>query len=92
MKVTLTPDQQAIVRYAIESGRIKREEDAVQEAMTLWERRERARIELVASLDDAEASIQRDAGRAITEESMRELVDEVHHRGLARIAAQKLAP
>jgi Arc/MetJ-type ribon-helix-helix transcriptional regulator len=92
MEVNLTPDQQDIVRYAIESGRLKREEDAVQEAMALWERRERTRIELLASLDDAEASLARGEGRIITEAAMRELADEVHQRGLARLAPEQSAP
>ena len=38
MDVQLTPDQQAIVRYAIERGRLARPEEAVQEALALWER------------------------------------------------------
>jgi len=32
VEVQLTPDQQAFVRQAIESGRLQREEDAVKEA------------------------------------------------------------
>jgi Arc/MetJ-type ribon-helix-helix transcriptional regulator len=89
MDVHLTPDQQAIVRYAIESGRLTRPEEAVQEAMALWERRERSRLELLASLDDAEAALGRGEGRAITDEAMRALADEVHERGLARLAAER---
>jgi Arc/MetJ-type ribon-helix-helix transcriptional regulator len=92
MNVQLTPDQQAMVHYAIESGRLSRPEDAVQEAMALWERRERARIELLASLDDAEASLARGEGRDITVESMRQLADDVHQRGLARLATENSAP
>jgi Arc/MetJ-type ribon-helix-helix transcriptional regulator len=91
MEVQLTPDQQAMVRYAIESGRLSRPEDAVQEAMALWERRERARIEVLASLDDAENSLARGEGRDITAESMRQLADEVHERGLARHASESSA-
>jgi len=37
MEVHLTPDQKAFVRQAIESGRLNREEEAVQEALSLWE-------------------------------------------------------
>jgi Arc/MetJ-type ribon-helix-helix transcriptional regulator len=91
MDVQLTPDQQAIVRYAIESGRLTRPEEAVQEALALWERRERTRLELLASLDDADAALARGEGRAITAESMRQLGDEVHQRGLARLAAEPSA-
>ena len=87
MEINLTPDQQAFVRHAIDSGRLKREEDAVQEAMALWERRERARIELLATLDEAEDSLARGEGRVITQESMRELAQEVKQRGRGRLAA-----
>ena len=43
MEVRLTPDQEAFVRHAIESGRFHRAEDAVEEALLLWEERERKR-------------------------------------------------
>jgi Arc/MetJ-type ribon-helix-helix transcriptional regulator len=39
MEVQLTSDQKAFVRQAIESGRLRREEDAVKEALSLWEER-----------------------------------------------------
>jgi len=41
MEVQLTQDQKAFVRQAIESGRLRTEEDAVKEALSLWEERER---------------------------------------------------
>jgi len=65
------------VRQAIESGRLHREEEAVQEALDLWEARERARAEILAAVDEAEASLARGAGRAMTDRSMRELAEEV---------------
>ena len=37
MEVDLTPDQKAFVRRAIESGCFRQEEDAVKEALSLWE-------------------------------------------------------
>jgi len=37
MHINLTPDQRALVQKAIESGRFEREEQAVQEALALWE-------------------------------------------------------
>ena len=88
MEVHLTPDQKAFVRQAIESGRLGREEDAVQEALFLWEERERTRAEIVAAVDVAEASIARGEGRTITQESMRQLADEVKQRGRSRLAAE----
>jgi Arc/MetJ-type ribon-helix-helix transcriptional regulator len=44
MEVQLTPDQKAFVRQAIDSGRLRGEEDAVKEALSLWEERERVEI------------------------------------------------
>ena len=61
MEVHLTPDQKAFIRRAIESGRLHDEEDTVREALSLWEERERARTEILAALDEAEADL--DAGR-----------------------------
>jgi hypothetical protein len=43
MNVDFTPEQQPIVRQAIESGRIHRAEDAAREAFSLWVERERAK-------------------------------------------------
>ena len=56
--------------------------------MTLWEERERARAEVLAAIDAAEASLARGEGRAITERSMRELADEVKLRGHARLSGE----
>jgi Arc/MetJ-type ribon-helix-helix transcriptional regulator len=88
MEVQLTPDQEAFVRQAIESGRLRREEDAVREAFSLWEERERTRAEILAAVDEAEASLARGEGRIITQESMRELAEQVKRRGRARPAAE----
>lgn len=89
MDIHLTPDQQAFVRDAIASGRLAREEDAIREALSLWETRERSRAQLLAEIDAAEASLARGEGRAITEESMRQLAEDVKQRGRARLAAEK---
>jgi Arc/MetJ-type ribon-helix-helix transcriptional regulator len=89
MELELTPDQKAFVRQAIESGRLRREEDAVKEAMSLWEERERRRLEILIAVDEAEASLARGEGRVITQESMRELVEDVKRRGRARLAAEQ---
>lgn len=92
MEVRLTPDQEAFVRQAIESGRFERAEDAVEEALALWEERERRRVEILASIDAAEASLARGEGIAITPESMRELAEEVKQRGRARLATERKTP
>jgi Arc/MetJ-type ribon-helix-helix transcriptional regulator len=88
MEVELTSDQKAFARNAVEAGRLEREEDAVVEALALWEERERRRVEFRATLDEARASLARGEGREITQESMRELSAEVKERGRARLIAE----
>lgn len=92
MEVHLTPDQKAFIRQAIESGRFVREEDAVKEALSLWEERERSRAETLVAVDEAEASLARGEGRIITQESMSELAEEVKRLGRARLAAEQQTP
>ncbi|MGC2422427.1 MAG: hypothetical protein WA405_12360 [Candidatus Acidiferrales bacterium] len=92
MEVHLTADQKAFIRQAIESGRLVREEDAVKEALSLWEKRERTRAEILAAVDEAEASLARGEGRTLTQESMRELAEDVKRRGRARLAAEQQTP
>jgi len=89
MEVKLTPDQQAFVRQAIESGRLRREEEAVQEALALWEERERTRAEIIAAVDEADASLARGEGRIITPQSTRDLAAAVTQRGRDRLAAEQ---
>jgi Arc/MetJ-type ribon-helix-helix transcriptional regulator len=88
MEVQLTADQKAFARRAVESGRLHSEEEAVREALALWEDRERRRVEFLTTLDRARASLACGEGRVITQESMRELAAEVRERGRARLIAQ----
>ena len=92
MEVQLTPDQKAFVRQAIASGRLRRAEDAVKEALALWEERERRRLEILAAVDEAEASLACGEGRPITQESVRKLSSSVKQRGRARLAAEQNSP
>jgi hypothetical protein len=62
----------------------------VKEALALWEERERSRAEILAAVDEAEASLARREGRIITEQSMRELAEDVKRRGRLRFAAEQL--
>jgi putative addiction module CopG family antidote len=90
MEVRLTPDQEAFVRQAIESGRLHRAEDAVEEALRLWEERERTRAEILAAVDAAEASLARGDGRVIvTKQDARKLSREVNQRGRARFQTRR---
>jgi putative addiction module CopG family antidote len=91
MNVKLTPDQRAFVQQAIKSGRLTREDEAVREALTLWEDRERRRLEIVAMLDEADASFARGEGILITDESVKGLVEEAKQRLRRRIEAERSA-
>jgi Arc/MetJ-type ribon-helix-helix transcriptional regulator len=88
MEVELTSDQRAFARHAVETGRLRSEEDAVGEALALWEERERRRVEFRATIEEARASLARGEGRPITPESMRELSADVRVRGRARLIAE----
>lgn len=90
MEVQLTDDQKAFIQEAIQTGRFAREEDALQEALSLWEGRERRRAEILAAVDQAEASFARGEGRRVTtREEAAQLADEIKRRGLARLNAGK---
>ena len=58
VEIQLTPRQKAFVRQAVDSGRLQCEEDAVREALALWEVRERARVELLLAFDETEADLE----------------------------------
>jgi Arc/MetJ-type ribon-helix-helix transcriptional regulator len=92
MEVLLTTDQTAFARRAVEAGRLHSEEDAVHEALALWEERERQRVEFRASVDLSRAALARGEGRAITPESMRALSAEVKERGRARLIVELAHP
>jgi putative addiction module CopG family antidote len=90
MEVQLTPDQRAFVRQAIESGRLRREEDAVKEALSSWEERERRRQEILVAVDRGEASLPRGEGRRVTTpEQAKQLAAEIQRRGLARLNGEQ---
>jgi putative addiction module CopG family antidote len=77
MEVTLTPAQEAFIRQAIESGRYHSADDAVREALALWEERERRRVELEAALDEAEADLAAEDYSEYTDATLPELAAEL---------------
>jgi Arc/MetJ-type ribon-helix-helix transcriptional regulator len=86
MQIDLTPEQDSLVHLGIEEGRFRQPEDAVRDALALWEKRERSRVELIASLDMAVQSLDAGEGTTYTSETIHELVEEVERRGMARLA------
>lgn len=92
MEVYLTPDQEAFIRQGIEAGRFRGKEDAVQEAMSLWEERERRRFEILAAVDQSEASLARGEGRRVTTQAeVAQLAEDIKRRGMARLSAEQNA-
>jgi putative addiction module CopG family antidote len=90
MQVQLTPGQKAFVRQAIDSGRLRRAEDAVKEALSLWEERERRRLEMLVAVDQAEASLARGEGRRVrTRAEVAQLAADIERRGMARLATKQ---
>jgi Arc/MetJ-type ribon-helix-helix transcriptional regulator len=92
MEVTPTPGQENFIRQAIESGRIHRPEDAVKQALSMWEENERRRLLILAAVDEAEASFAQGKGKLISsEEQITELVEATKQRGMARLLAEQNA-
>ena len=90
MEVQFTLDQKAFVRHALESGRLRHEEDAVKEALSMWEERERRRLEIRAAAGQAESSLARGEGRRVTTpEEAKQLADDVTRRGMASLNAEQ---
>lgn len=90
MEVHFTDDQKAFIHQAIDSGRYSSEEDAVQEALSLWESRERRRAEILAVVEQAESSFARGEGRRIaTREEAAQFAKETKRRGFARLNAEQ---
>jgi hypothetical protein len=90
MEAQPTPDQTALIREAIASGRLHHPEEAMQEALLLWEERERRRLEVLAAVELSKASLARGEGRTITTlEESRQLSRDITRRGLARLAAEQ---
>ncbi len=88
MQVDLTPAQSSFIDLGIQEGRFRNSEEAVQQALSQWEKRERMRVELVTSLDLAEYSLDAGEGESYTAETLHLLVESVKQHGTASLAGQ----
>lgn len=86
MQVELTPAQNSFIDLGIEEGRFRDRAEAVRMALLQWEERERARVELLASLDLAEQALDAGEGEEYSTESLDLLVESVRQRGMERLA------
>ena len=90
MEVQFSPDQEALVSDAIASGRLHGPEEAMEQALLLWEERERRRLEILAAAELSKASLARGEGRTIaTREESDLLLSDIIRRGMARLAGEK---
>ncbi|MGA2250971.1 ribbon-helix-helix domain-containing protein [Terracidiphilus sp.] len=88
MQIELTPEQNSFIDLGIQQGRFQNSEEAVQQALALWEKRERARIELFASLGEAQRSLDAGEGEEYTIETLPKLAESVKAWGRARLAGK----
>jgi putative addiction module CopG family antidote len=88
MQVDLTPEQTSFIDLGIQEGRFGSSEEAVRIALAQWEKRERERIELLASIDAAEKLLDAGEGEEHSAESLAGLVQSVKERGVARLAGK----
>lgn len=84
MQITLTEAQEALVQRALDSGRLSRAEDAVAEALLMWEEAQRAREALIASIEAERRAVARGEGSEITRGSLLTLAEDVKRRGRER--------
>jgi putative addiction module CopG family antidote len=81
MQIELTPAQNSFIELGIQEGRFRDREEAVRQALALWEQRERARVELLSSLDSAERALDAGEGEEYSPEDLSALVNSVKARG-----------
>jgi Arc/MetJ-type ribon-helix-helix transcriptional regulator len=75
----------SFVDLGIQEGRFRNSDEAVRQALAQWEKRERERVELLASLDLAERSLDAGEGETHSSETLHELVESVQVREIARL-------
>lgn len=85
----LAPDVKEYVNAKVKEGVYASIEEVLEDAVLSMRRRKE---EQQARLVTAEASLVRGEGRPVTEESMRQLAEDVKQRGRARLAAEKELP
>lgn len=88
MQVELTTSQSPFIDLGIQEGRFRDSAEAVREALAQWEKRERARVELLASLDFAKQSLEVGEGEEFGLENFASLVESVRQHGVSLLATE----
>ena len=83
MEVPLTPDQQAFIQRAVNTGRYSSAEEALRDVLARWEDDERARFELLAAFDEAESDLNVGAFTDHTNDTLAQLADDLKREARA---------
>lgn len=86
MQIELTADQHAFIDLGIREGRFRSTEEAVRQALAQWEKRERSRAELLASLELADKEIDAGGGEVYDTDDLTRLVENVRSRGMQKLS------
>ena len=84
MEIILTPGQNAFVKHAIESGRLRRPEEAVEEALVLWGENERKRVEILKAINESESDIAAGRYSEYANATLPQLAEELKREARAR--------
>jgi Arc/MetJ-type ribon-helix-helix transcriptional regulator len=77
MEIRLTPDQEEFIREAVASGRLHSAEEAAEQALSMWEERERSRMEILAAIEMAEFDLKHGYYQDYSEETLTDLAEEL---------------
>ena len=92
MQIQLSPEQSSFVELAIQEGRFRDPEEAMQQALALWVKQERVRLELLAEIEAWDNSSRREDDTVLdSEDDIAAFFAGVEQRGLAKLASTKLA-
>jgi hypothetical protein len=86
MEIALTPEQELLLRYGLEAGRIQSAEDALRQAPGIWEELKRDRSEMIAWIEEADADFAAGRYTEYDEEGLREFFEQVKREGRQRMA------
>jgi Arc/MetJ-type ribon-helix-helix transcriptional regulator len=91
MQIQLSPEQSSFIDLGIQEGRLRDPEEAMQQALTLWVKRERARLDLLVEIDAGDNSPREDDTVLDSEEEIAEFFAGVNQRGQSRHMSTKLS-
>jgi antitoxin ParD1/3/4 len=77
MEVRLTPEQEAMIQRAVAEGRYGSVEEAVKDAVALWEDNERSLADLRALIDEGDADLAAGRYTDYDDETIKTLADEL---------------